>query len=193
MAVASVTMFCACFSNGMSIMLPWKVNAPWKRENINFLSGPLETVVGLSFPLQTHPFGKKHRLPQESCTRRQTNRDGANAFKEMQRVPSKGRQKEREKRSPVCSLPVSASLAGRHRGPRAGRPCVPAGGDASRIQHHPLAPGLCHRSGAKLRMEGKGRSIVFVKGRGWRGVFLTQVRVLRWCCCTSPSGLRCSR
>lgn len=28
MAVASVTMFCACFSKGMSIMLPWKVNAP---------------------------------------------------------------------------------------------------------------------------------------------------------------------
>lgn len=55
MAVASVTMFCACFSNGMSIMLPWKVNAPWKRENLNFLRGPLEIIVSLSFSLKPHP------------------------------------------------------------------------------------------------------------------------------------------
>lgn len=139
MAVASVTMFCACFSNGMSIMLPWKVNAPWKRENINLLRRPLEIVVGMCSTLKTHPFAKKHHLPQESWMsfRRQTNRDGANVFKEMWWVLSapKSRQKEREKkrqnrerRSPACSLPVSASLAGKHRGPRAAEPRVPAGG-----------------------------------------------------------------
>lgn len=33
MAVASVTMFRACFSSGMSIMLPRNVNAPCKRES----------------------------------------------------------------------------------------------------------------------------------------------------------------
>jgi hypothetical protein len=32
MDVASVTMFWACFSNGMSIILPRKVKAPWKTE-----------------------------------------------------------------------------------------------------------------------------------------------------------------
>lgn len=41
MAVASVTMFWACFSNGMSIMLPRKVKAPCKTENINFLNKTL--------------------------------------------------------------------------------------------------------------------------------------------------------
>lgn len=32
MDVASVTMLWACFSNGMSIILPRKVKAPWKTE-----------------------------------------------------------------------------------------------------------------------------------------------------------------
>lgn len=106
MAVASVTMFCACFSNGMSIMLPWKVNAPWKRENVNFLRGPLEIVGGLSFSLKTHLFAKTHQLPQESWTSftGQTNWDGPNAFKEMQWAPSAPqRRKKREKREAQCA------------------------------------------------------------------------------------------
>lgn len=48
MDVASVTMFWACFSNGMSIILPRKVKAPWKTENTNFLKECSEIIGFLS-------------------------------------------------------------------------------------------------------------------------------------------------
>lgn len=57
MDVASVTMFWACFSNGMSIILPWKVKAPCNTENTNFLKEGLE-IIGflLAHPCTTRTF-----------------------------------------------------------------------------------------------------------------------------------------
>lgn len=98
-------------------------------------------------------------------------------------VLQRGGKREREKRSPGHSLPVSASLAGKCWGPRAVRLCMPAAGclcggpgkpcawvaallpkASITLQHWGCATGLVQNC---LRMEGKAIGTVLVRKHQW--------------------------